>query len=341
MGERVAGSADVVIDLRDKPEREFPWDLVKYRELPAPEGQLLQRVKRFSMVPPYPWGQWFYGRALIEDLARLDGDVIECGVGLGGMSLYLGLLLQADGSNKRVLSVDSFVGLPTPDDHKDGDYFYAEEYGPDDVGASLLESFETLVDGFGLAGRVTPIQGFFGDVLPTIPGRFSLVHIDGDLYESVMDALEALYDRVVPGGLIVIDDFFHPAQGPAQAVREFLNNRGIAPTLEVSFPYSVGFYKDRPGSPEAVRAIDGEVYGFRWLRDPVFVQALRESVDRAWSDEAKENSRILLDVVEADDDTGLIYDYWRALEPFWRRIDTRRADRTPYKLEHVFGAWRN
>ncbi|HEX7403049.1 MAG TPA: TylF/MycF/NovP-related O-methyltransferase, partial [Usitatibacter sp.] len=57
------------------------------------------------------------------------------------------------------------------------------------------------------------------------------LRLDGDLYESTWDALTALYDRVVPGGFVLIDDYgdFPPCR---QAVDEFRQQRGIGEPLQ-------------------------------------------------------------------------------------------------------------
>lgn len=110
-----------------------------------------------------------------------------------------------------------------------------------------------------------------------LAARLAFVHIDGDLYQSVLDALEKVWDLVVPGGIVVIDDFFHKVQGPARArllielnwqrgaVRDFFRSRDLNPTLHVAPAYAVLVTK---GSANCVgpRAMDGNFYSFELLR---------------------------------------------------------------------------
>jgi hypothetical protein len=179
----------------------------------------------------------------------------------------------------------------------------------------------------GVADRVVPVQGFFEDVLPELdPDRaFSFVHIDGDLYESVACALEHLYDRVPEGGVIAVDDFFHPAQGPLRATCAFFNSRSIVPVYHVVFPYSVFVIKGETATGEGRprRSVDGNVYSLDWLSsDDFFLGRLGASAKQAGDARRRTNSRLLLETLRASEDSSsAIYDYWRALEEFWLLID--------------------
>ncbi len=52
------------------------------------------------------------------------------------------------------------------------------------------------------------VEGWFADTLAEIPSReFALVRLDGDLYESTLDALDALYPRLARGGFAIIDGY--------------------------------------------------------------------------------------------------------------------------------------
>ena len=81
------------------------------------------------------------------------------------------------------------------------------------------------------AGGLRVVAGWFATTLPAAPiRRIAFLRLDGDLYQSTFDALTALYDRVVPGGLIYVDDFGSFA-GCARALREFRTTRNITEPL--------------------------------------------------------------------------------------------------------------
>jgi hypothetical protein len=78
--------------------------------------------------------------------------------------------------------------------------------------------------------RVVFLKGWFRDTLPTAPvSRLAVLRLDGDLYESTLDPLTHLFDKVSPGGWVIVDDYFLPAC--KAAVNDFLAGRGLAPDI--------------------------------------------------------------------------------------------------------------
>jgi hypothetical protein len=181
------------------------------------------------------------GRARLDSLhaaldyvreERIAGDLIECGVWRGGACIFMAGYLRAFGiESRRVFVADSFDGLPVPTLAQDMKFDLSKNVYPE-----LAVSLDTVRDNFiayGLEGpNVIYLKGWFKDVLPTAPiGKIALLRLDGDLYESTMDTLTALYDKVVPGGVVIIDDY-----GLAMcrtAVADFFKARGEAlPKME-------------------------------------------------------------------------------------------------------------
>ena len=83
-----------------------------------------------------------------------------------------------------------------------------------------------------LDDRVRFLQGWFKDTLPTVRDRrWAVIRLDGDMYESTMDALINLYDNLSPGGFAIIDDY---GCIPAckQAVEDFRVARGITDPIQ-------------------------------------------------------------------------------------------------------------
>ena len=243
--------------------------------------------------------------------------MIELGVGAGGTSLFLAGL--AGDSGRKVYSLDTFDGLPAPDPMLDNPYWRAGLYrGVTPLGPRL----ENLIVDNGFEDRLIMVPGLFSNTIPTLPAdaRFCFAHLDSDLYVSVMDSLEGIYDRVVDGGIIVFDDFFHHAQGPARAASDFFNKRGIEPIYHVVFPYSVGIVKGEQPPPRTSRSLDGRPYAFDWLRsDELLIKAVKESLNRAEpGSRAQRNIEKLLNVLTSDESrTSDVYEYWSSLEAFW------------------------
>ena len=79
--------------------------------------------------------------------------------------------------------------------------------------------------------RVRFLEGWFADTLPSAPiERLAVLRLDGDLYASTMQALDALYDRLSVGGYVIIDDFSLPTC--RRAVEDFRRARTIADPIE-------------------------------------------------------------------------------------------------------------
>lgn len=130
-------------------------------------------------------------------------------------------------SERNVWVADSFQGLPSPDptkypfDRHDRHHTYKElRVGVEDV----RRNFER----FGLLdGQVSFLQGWFKETLPTAPiDRLAVCRLDGDMYESTMDALSALYFRLSSGGFLIIDDY-GAVDGCRMAVMDFRSRHGI------------------------------------------------------------------------------------------------------------------
>lgn len=291
----------------------FPWDLLAERPADGLLGERLAKVAGDSMTPPFPWGQVLFAH-LLPRLAHLEGDVAELGVGLGGMSMFLALHLP----ERTVYALDTYEGLPPAAPDQDNPYFTEGLYGGDD----LLARLHARLDALGLH-NVRPVKGRFADTVDQLPPRLCFAHLDSDLYASVLDSLEATWDRLEDGGILGIDDFFHPSQGAARALATFCNRRGLNPVVHVVFPYSVFLVKGGPQAPRGSRCHDGFAYSFNWLRtEPRLRAAVTASVARAWPGTAPHRDACtLLAVLDAPHDRPEdIYDYWRAMSGFWQQI---------------------
>ena len=80
--------------------------------------------------------------------------------------------------------------------------------------------------------QVVFLPGLFKHTLPTLgDARFALIRLDGDMYESTMDALTNLYDRVPPAGFVIVDDD-GGLPNCRRAVHDFLDARALAPAIQ-------------------------------------------------------------------------------------------------------------
>jgi O-methyltransferase len=158
----------------------------------------------------------------------VTGDLIETGVWRGGASIFMRALLKAYGDQERIVWVaDSFQGCPPPDPEK----------FPHDLGLDLSHFKELAIPrdqvehNFArydlLDEQVRFLEGWFKDTLLSAPiERLAVMRLDGDLYESTMDALSALYPRLSPGGYVIIDDY-GAITACRLAVEDFRAGQGI------------------------------------------------------------------------------------------------------------------
>jgi O-methyltransferase len=161
---------------------------------------------------------------------NVKGDFIETGVWRGGACIYMRAILSVRGVTDRdVWLADSFEGLPKPD----GKY-PADANDKHWTRAHLRVSLEDVQENFKKYGlldqQVRFLKGWFKDTLPTAPiQRLAILRLDGDLYSSTIEALNALYDRVSPGGYIIVDDYVLPTA--RLATNDFRKDRGISESL--------------------------------------------------------------------------------------------------------------
>lgn len=158
---------------------------------------------------------------LIKLVRDLPGDTAECGCYLGRASH---VMLEATKAQARAHHVfDSFEGLsdPSPEDAlgsgQRGDVY---EWKPHDLTAREADVRRNLER---FAGRVHFYKGWiperFGDVADR---TFSFVHVDVDLYRPTLDSFAFFYPRLVPGGILLCDDYgFSSCPGANRAVKEY------------------------------------------------------------------------------------------------------------------------
>lgn len=157
---------------------------------------------------------------------NIPGDVAECGVWRGGGCIFMAAYLQTYSmTGRQVIVADSFEGLPKPSHANDQGMDLSRQRFP-----QLAVSLETVKDNFSayglLSDNVVFLKGWFKDTLRDMSSQsLALLRLDGDLYESTMDSLVALYDKVEPGGVVIVDDY-GAIKSCRQAVADFFNKRG-------------------------------------------------------------------------------------------------------------------
>lgn len=137
-------------------------------------------------------------------------------------------VLAAYGVRDRTVWVaDSFAGLPAPDPAR-----WPADAGDSHHKATVLAVSEAEVrENFRRYGllddQVRFLPGWFRDTLPTAPiERLAVLRLDGDMYESTIEALNALYPRLSDGGFCIIDDY-GAVEGCRRAVEDYRSSHQV------------------------------------------------------------------------------------------------------------------
>lgn len=144
-----------------------------------------------------------------------NGDVAEIGVYKGGTARLLSKTLET--TDKLLHLFDTFSGMPLTDLDKD-------KHREGDFSNTSLESVKKYLHD---CRNVRFYQGVFPSTSePVKEATFSLVHVDVDIYQAVMDCCLFFYPRVQKGGIILFDDYgFKSCPGAKMAVDEYFSDK--------------------------------------------------------------------------------------------------------------------
>lgn len=199
------------------------WDLVS----PSEFSSLYRQVRTHTMCSNARLRGLYRGIRYVVSQG-IPGDVVECGTALGGSAALMALTLRRMETQRAIWLFDTFEGLPAPS-FEDPDRELADLFTGTCVGT--LEEVRELFQRLDVADDVRFVKGLFQNTLPVTPiAQISLLHIDGDWYESVKVCLDNFYDKVVPRGVIQFDDYGY-WKGARKAIDEFLRRRNVRAPL--------------------------------------------------------------------------------------------------------------
>lgn len=210
----------------------------------------LSIVARATMLPRSRLVS-LYDQVSYCESVGLQGSFVECGVWKGGAVGLMALALKRAGGMHRHLHLfDSFQDICEPDPSHDGNKALQEVGYRPDLEAGVIKPVKGFYDKLGGHGTLAECRlliegeiaypasqlhyhvGWFQDTLPLAHdvGPIALLRLDGDWYASTLVCLNYLYDLVVPGGFIILDDY-GTYDGCRKAVEEFFMERGHSPYL--------------------------------------------------------------------------------------------------------------
>ena len=178
-----------------------------------------------------------YWWELFRQVQGVKGDIVECGVGRGRSLITLSAINKLSSviercDERRIFALDSFQGFPEPT-LKDASSRKPRKgewsKSPNNQFLYSPQAIKEVLRNADIDSEITYVEGFFDKTtLDFQSDQIAILHLDGDLYESVLHPLNNLWEKVVIGGVVVIDDFlFDPKEdeafpGARRAVMEFL-----------------------------------------------------------------------------------------------------------------------
>lgn len=151
----------------------------------------------------------YYFERMFQHIKTIPGDIVECGIGYSRTFQLLALLTQAEGRGRTLWGFDSFQGFPepTPEDASPRNPKKGEWKVITVADLKQILHLIRLTPEF-IAKQVKVSPGFFDTTLPKAPIKdIALLHLDVDLYGSYQTCLKELFPKVVPGGVVLFDEY--------------------------------------------------------------------------------------------------------------------------------------
>ena len=172
------------------------------------------KIRNNTLVDIYrAWELW----TLVEQTSKLDGAILEVGVWRGGTGALMAKKSMLCGNSAPVYLCDTFRGVVKAGAkdtwYKGGEHANTSREIVDTLLAQVGVNITRILEGIFPEDSASRIEAGM---------RFRLCHIDVDVYESARDIVNWIWNRMVPGGVIVFDDYgFFECQG----IRDFVNEQ--------------------------------------------------------------------------------------------------------------------
>ncbi|GAA4448269.1 class I SAM-dependent methyltransferase [Phytohabitans houttuyneae] len=135
--------------------------------------------------------------------------VVEIGTYRGGTACFIGRTLRVLGRPLPVLSIDAFDLLSVEANNVQGDY----------------AEYHNNVRKYGLEGQCMVLTGLSHSTVDLVPDRIGVLVVDGShSYETVRGDIHDYAPKVVPGGVVFLDDYSPTFPGVVRAVDEFFGD---------------------------------------------------------------------------------------------------------------------
>jgi len=212
-------------------DKEKKWDYENGFYLTCGVGRIGKLINHFEIY---------------KKILEKPGDILEFGVFKGTSFmrlLYFRDLLENE-SSRKIIGFDIFGKFPQSEKFKEDKNFIEKFQNNGGEGISKEELDDLIKE-----KKIQNYELIKGDITKTLPcwlnenpqKRFSLVHLDVDVYEPSIKTIELVYDRIVPGGILMLDDY-GTVLGETKAIEEFLEKRNLRPEFKKVRYYHIPTY---------------------------------------------------------------------------------------------------
>ncbi|HRA80802.1 MAG TPA: TylF/MycF/NovP-related O-methyltransferase [Thauera sp.] len=184
-------------------------------------AEVTARITPHSLVSP---DRLWVLHSLARQALKLPGNFWECGVYKGGTAkLLAGLIGNPPGTGRQLRLFDTFSGMPETDPGKD-------LHRQGDFSDTSLSAVKKVVRE---SSQVSFHPGFIPQTFVGLEGeRIAFAHVDVDIHQSVMDCCHFIHPRLVPGGVMIFDDYGFPTcPGARAAVDAFFVDKAEVPLV--------------------------------------------------------------------------------------------------------------
>lgn len=188
-------------------------------------GAIHSQIAQHTLVDRFRCYELYH---LVHEVRSVPGDICEVGVWRGGTGAILAAAASRWKPDSKVYLCDTFRGVVKVS-ARDSTYKGGEH---SDTSAEVVKR---LISRIGLR-NVEVLEGIFPDETASIvrDGMIALAHVDVDVYQSALDVVEWVRERMPPGGILVFDDYgFKGCDGITRLVEE------LRETGEWSFIYNL------------------------------------------------------------------------------------------------------
>lgn len=193
------------------------------------DNQLMTKV--FSAINRYDEDKdrrviWLSAFAHYVKLINMNGNVAEVGVNRGEFAYYINKYFF----DRKLYLFDTFEGFPNKDLELEcsvsGEEFENSVYNKKDC--FLATNVDIVKNRMENTEKVEFYIGYFPESAKDVLDEFCFVSLDTDLYISILSGLEFFYPKMIPGGVILVHDFFNPElPGVEKAINDFEDKYAI------------------------------------------------------------------------------------------------------------------